>query len=76
MLPATAREFPQFPAALAFLGLFSPDDVLRQLLVEEEYLHAMAELELRWVQAVIGELERGELQWDTEELLTVQGPGA
>lgn len=62
------------PAALAFLGLFSCDDVLQQLrtrasaleqelaatapadsvlprvfLVEDEYLHAMTQAELRWV---------------------------
>ncbi|MGH3924255.1 MAG: PadR family transcriptional regulator, partial [Pseudonocardiaceae bacterium] len=31
MLSTPAREFPRFPAALTFLGLFSCADVLRQL---------------------------------------------
>src|SRR5919108_1703029 len=31
MLATPAREFPEFPAALAFLPLLTPDDTLRQL---------------------------------------------
>ena len=31
MLTTPAREFPEFPAALAFLPLLSPDDALQQL---------------------------------------------
>lgn len=31
MLSAPGREFPEFPAAIAFLPLLSPDDVRRQL---------------------------------------------
>ena len=31
MLSTRAREFPEFPAALAFLPLLTPDDALRQL---------------------------------------------
>lgn len=106
MLSSPAREFPRFPAALAFLGLFSCMEVLSQLrarasaleyrlaegaevisntalprvfLIEEEYLHAMTEAELRWVRSIIDELESGKLHWDTETLLAfvprVQYPG-
>ncbi len=102
MLSTPAREFPRFPAALAFLGLFSCADVLRQLrarasalehrlaesaeaisdsslprvfLIEEEYLRAMTEAELRWVRSITDELAIGELHWDTEELLAFGPPG-
>ncbi len=101
MLSTLAREFPRFPAALAFLGLFSCAEVLQQLrarasaleqrlarsadamrntalprvfLIEEEYLHAMAEAELRWVRSTTDELESGELSWDTGELLAFMPP--
>ena len=102
MLSTLAHEFPRFPAALAFLGLFSCAGVLHQLraratalerrlaegaevlsdtalprvfLIEEEYLYAMIEAELRWVRSIIDELESGELHWDTEELLAFVPPG-
>jgi DNA-binding PadR family transcriptional regulator len=101
MLSTPAREFPRFPAALAFLGLFSCAEVLRQLraratalehqlaqgmeaisdtslprvfLIEEEYLRAMTEAELRWVRSIADELESGGLRWNTEELLTFVPP--
>ncbi|MGH3815092.1 MAG: PadR family transcriptional regulator [Pseudonocardiaceae bacterium] len=44
MLSTPAREFPRFPAALAFLGLFSCADVLRQLQARASALeHRLAE---------------------------------
>jgi DNA-binding PadR family transcriptional regulator len=103
MLSSPVREFPRLPAALAFLGLFSCEDVLQQLrtrasaleqelaaserlaaaasalprvfLIEEEYLRAMTEAELQWVRTIIDELQRGELHWDTQELLAFVPPG-
>jgi DNA-binding PadR family transcriptional regulator len=49
MLSTPAREFPAFPAALAFLPLLTPEDALRQLEVriiklEAELAHAEAAL--------------------------------
>ncbi|MGH3875272.1 MAG: PadR family transcriptional regulator [Pseudonocardiaceae bacterium] len=44
MLSTPAREFPRFPAALAFLGLFSCTDVRRQLQARASALeHRLAE---------------------------------
>jgi DNA-binding PadR family transcriptional regulator len=46
MLPAPAREFPEFPAALAFLAALSPDTVRdllsRRIAVQEERLAAIS----------------------------------
>lgn len=38
MLSRPAREFPEFPAALAFVPILEPEDVLRQLETREEAL--------------------------------------
>ncbi|MGH3933446.1 MAG: hypothetical protein ACRDS1_00440 [Pseudonocardiaceae bacterium] len=44
MLSTPAQEFPRFPAALAFLGLFSCADVLHQLRARASALeHRLAE---------------------------------
>lgn len=109
MLAAPAREFPEFPAALASLMLLSPDEVLARLteraaalsaeieqaraeaaafpelprlfLLDDEYILAVREAELRWVDGVVGALRSGELTWSAEwiravaEELEGAGPG-
>jgi DNA-binding PadR family transcriptional regulator len=52
MLPAPAREFPEFPAALAFLAVLAPDEV-RSLL--EQRLTALEEK----LAAVVGQAPPG-----------------
>lgn len=94
MLAAPAREFPEFPAALASLMLLAPAEVLEQLSVraaalaaeiaaqraevaavpdlprlftlDDEYLIAVREAELRWVEGVVAALRSGELTWSEE----------
>ena len=94
MLAAPAREYPEFPAALASLMLLAPEDVHEQLSVraaalsaevgqtraeladfpelprlfrlDEEYLLAVREAELRWVAGVVDALRTGELTWSEE----------
>ncbi len=94
MLAAPAREYPEFPAALASLMLLAPDDVLEQLAtraaalsaeveatraelaaipelprlfrLDDEYLLAVREAELRWITGVVEELRAGELTWSEE----------
>jgi DNA-binding PadR family transcriptional regulator len=94
MLAAPAREFPEFPAALASLMLLSPAEVLKQLSaraavlsaevdqeraglaefpdlprlfrLDDEYLLAVREAELRWVNGVLEALRTGELTWSEE----------
>jgi DNA-binding PadR family transcriptional regulator len=98
MLATPAREFPEFPAALSFLALLTPEDGLRQLearaaalaneiaiieaghglgeeallprvvLIESEYLRAMRQAELHWLQAVIDDLRAGRLTWSEAQL--------
>jgi DNA-binding PadR family transcriptional regulator len=96
MLSTPAREFPEFPAALAFLPLLTADDARRQLetrvtaleeklavldaevaaatggerplprlfLVEDEYMRAVTEAELKWVRSLVADLRAGRLHWD------------
>jgi DNA-binding PadR family transcriptional regulator len=94
MLAAPAREFPEFPAALASLMLLTPAEVLEQLSaraaalsaevdqdraslaefpelprlfrLDDEYLLAVREAELRWVNGVLDALRTGELTWSAE----------
>jgi len=95
LLSTPAREFPKFPAALAYLPLLTPDDARAQLehriaaltsdiekmdselnqaikmvprlfLVETEYMRAMLETELTWVQALVNDLQSGNLTWSEE----------
>jgi DNA-binding PadR family transcriptional regulator len=94
MLAAPAREFPEFPAALASLMLLSPMEVTEQLSaraavlsaevdqervglaefpelprlfrLDDEYLLAVREAELRWVNGVLEALRMGELTWSEE----------
>jgi len=94
MLSAPAREFPEFPAALASLMLLAPAEVAGQLSAREaalsaevdqtraelaafpelprlfrlddEYLLAVREAELRWVRGVVADLRAGELTWSAE----------
>lgn len=94
MLAAPAREFPEFPAALATLMLLAPEEVLEQLSaraaalsaeveagraelaafpelprlfrLDDEYLLAVREAELRWVSGVVEALRSGELTWSEE----------
>ena len=37
-------------------------------LLDDEYLVAITEAELRWIEGVVAELESGELTWSLEEL--------
>ena len=94
MLAAPAREFPEFPAALASLMLLAPDEVLARLSeraaalsaeverdraelasfpelprlfrLDDEYILAVREAELRWVEEVVESLRSGELMWSQE----------
>ena len=96
MLSTPAREFPEFPVALAALPSITPElalelledrvQALREALaaadtdaaeaariglprlffVEEEYLRAMTEAELRWVEALADDLRTGRLTWSRE----------
>jgi len=93
MLSTPAQEFPEFPAAISFLPLLTPDDALHQLelreaalakkladmdsileevdiprlfLLEEEYLRAVLEVELKWVRSLIDDLRTGRITWNHE----------
>ena len=95
MLSTPAREFPEFPAALAYLPLLTPEDARVQLdrradalaaeldridaelhsaaeviprlfLVEMEYIRAVLNTELVWVQSIVGDLGSGQLTWSQE----------
>ena len=97
MLATPAREFPEFPAALASLPLLTPEDATQQLaaradalaaeiartnrqltesaaflprlfVLESEYLRAVLQAELAWVQSVIADLRAERLTWHEAEL--------
>lgn len=99
MLASPAREFPEFPAALASLMVLTPEDVTAHLakragdlrdslaadfearaavpdlprlfLLDDEYLIAVREAELRWVEGVLRALRSGELTWSEEWIRAV-----
>jgi DNA-binding PadR family transcriptional regulator len=100
MLSTPVREFPVFPAILAYLSLLTPEDARLQLerraqllateidridgelrrglnlvprlfLLELEYLHAVLTTELTWTQALVEELQSGQLTWNEEWLRAI-----
>src|SRR6266496_4207613 len=101
MLSTPAREFPAFPAVLAYLSLLTPEDARVQLgqraqvlaaeieridaelrkgidlvvprlfLIELEYLRAVVNTELTWVQSLVEELSSGQLTWNEEWLRAI-----
>ena len=98
---STARnEFPEFPAALSFLPLLTPQatadllerrreslqrrlahrdtliakaaetyELARVTMLETEYLRAVTEAELRWIDGVLAGLGDGSISWNPEEPL-------
>ncbi len=100
MLSTPVREFPTFPAVLAYLPLLTPEDARVQLdqrvqvlaaeieridtelrngmelvprlfLLELEYLRAVLNTELTWVQLIVEELVTGQLTWNEEWLRAI-----
>lgn len=101
MLSTPAREFPEFPVAIAALPSLTPELAIelltdrahalqealadtaedaaaaermglpRLLFLENDYLRALTEAELHWVQTVLGELKTGHLTWDRAWLAEV-----
>lgn len=101
MLSTPAREFPEFPVALAALPSLTPELAIellagrvralqeeltraddeaataermglpRLLFLEHDYLRALTEAELRWVEPVLDDLRAGRLTWDREWLAEV-----
>jgi DNA-binding PadR family transcriptional regulator len=100
MLSTPVREFPAFPAVLAYFGLLTPEDARVQLgqrvqalaaeieridvelrngmalvprlfLIELEYLRAVLNTELTWVQSIVEELVTGQLTWNEEWLRAI-----
>jgi DNA-binding PadR family transcriptional regulator len=94
------NEYPEFPAALSFLMMVTPDTAERLLeqrraqltqhvaemdaelaaevegmrlprvvTIDEEYQHAVANAELRWITATIEALRDGSLTWSREDFL-------
>lgn len=94
------NEYPEFPAALSFLMMVTPDTAERLLeqrraqltqhiaemdaelaaevegirlprvvTIDEEYQHAVAAAEMRWVTATIEALRDGSLTWSREDFL-------
>jgi DNA-binding PadR family transcriptional regulator len=94
ILTTPRNEFPEFPAALSFVMLLTPDaaaEVLRErcerlkkrisafdaelavedegvpvprwALLETEYLKAVTEAEVRWIETVVDEIRSGSLTW-------------
>ena len=99
MLSTPRNEFPEFPAALSFLPMSTPEITLAQLdrrrellaqqlaeisatidtelegvklprvtMLETEYLRAITEAELRWVESIAAGLRDGSISWTQEEL--------
>jgi DNA-binding PadR family transcriptional regulator len=100
MLSTPVREFPAFPAVLAYLPLLTPEDARVQLdqrvqvlaaeieridtelrngmelvprlfLLELEYIRAVLNTELTWVQLIVEELVTGQLTWNEEWLRAI-----
>ena len=102
ILSTPRNEFPEFPAALSFLPMLTPDTTMdllrkrRELLVqrlaerdaaiatelegfqiprvtmlETEYLRAVTDAELHWVDAVLAGLRDGSITWSREQLRAI-----
>jgi DNA-binding PadR family transcriptional regulator len=102
ILSTPRNEFPEFPAALSFLPMLTPDTTMellgkrRELLVqriaerdaaiatelegfqiprvtmlETEYLRAVTNAELHWVDAVLAGLRDGSITWSREQLQAI-----
>ena len=97
VLSAPRNEFPEFPAALSFIPLLTPErarqlltsrrerlvqrltdrDALiakvgfplpRAAMLETEYLHAVTEAEVHWLEEVLAGLEDGSITWSPREM--------
>jgi DNA-binding PadR family transcriptional regulator len=97
ILATPRNEFPEFPAALSFLPLITPeaatellatrrDRLVRRLaerdaliaaagtplprvtMLETDYLHALIEAEIRWIDAVLAGLRDSSITWSTSEM--------
>lgn len=104
ILSTPRNEFPEFPAALSYLAMLTPqaarelldqrrkrliqwlDEIDAQLSapveglslprvtqLETEYVRAVTEAELRWVSAILVDLDDGSLTWDREQLDAIAG---
>ncbi|MFG2038913.1 PadR family transcriptional regulator [Dactylosporangium sp. NPDC048998] len=102
ILSTPRNEFPEFPAALSFLPMLTPDATLgllanrRELLVqrlaerdaaiatelegfqiprvtmlETEYLRAVTQAELNWIDEILAGLRDGTITWSREQLQAV-----
>jgi DNA-binding PadR family transcriptional regulator len=102
ILSTPRNEFPEFPAALSFLPMLTPESTMELLsqrrerltqqlaerdamiateleglqiprvtLLETEYLRAVTEAELHWIDTVLAGLRDGTLTWSREELRAV-----
>ncbi len=102
ILATPRNEFPEFPAALSFLPMLTPQltldlfvkrrDLLaarlaerdaaiatamqeyrlpRVTMLETEYLRAVTDAELRWLDSVIAGLRDGSIGWSREELASI-----
>jgi DNA-binding PadR family transcriptional regulator len=106
MLSTPAREFPEFPAALATISATTPANAIHQLrrradaladlvaaaeaelaadaetvprlfLIEDEYRLTIHRTELRWIRAIIDDIESARLTWSQEWLRSLaQSPPA
>jgi DNA-binding PadR family transcriptional regulator len=102
ILSTPRNEFPEFPAALSFLPMLTPETTMELLserrerltqqlaerdamiatelegfriprvtLLETEYLRAVTEAELRWVDGIVAGLRDGSITWSREELRAI-----
>src|SRR4051794_15514272 len=102
ILSTPRNEFPEFPAALSFLPMLTPEvtaellgrrrellvqrlaerdamiateleglKVPRVTMLETEYLRAVTNAELQWVDAVLAGLKDGSIAWSREELRAI-----
>jgi DNA-binding PadR family transcriptional regulator len=102
ILSTPRNEFPEFPAALSFLPMLTPEITMKLLsqrrerliqqlaerdamiateleglqiprvtLLETEYLRAVTEAELKWIDTVLAGLRDGTLTWNREELQAI-----
>jgi hypothetical protein len=102
ILATPRNEFPEFPAALSFLPMLTPQETARHLgarrdllaarlaerdavlaaeldgvrvprvsMLETEYLRAVTQAELDWIDTVLAALREGSISWSREELHAV-----